>query len=165
MPTKKRGRQRKQSTCTLCDKRAVARNLCNTHYQQKRRAQNAKPKKPKKLKTPKKPKKPKNEFDRWLENKHLNQSSLARILNVSRQAVSCWKNGICQPNTKQQLQLIEILGISKIQLGLFFTKNRRNILIASIPEHKPSPNPEKRVFQEVMADPREHLPITLVARP
>ncbi len=45
-------------------------------------------------------------------NKNLSQGDLADRLNVSRQTVSKWENGMCMPETEKLVQLSEIFKVS-----------------------------------------------------
>ena len=44
------------------------------------------------------------------KEKNISQSELAKRLNVSRQAVSKWEQGVSSPDTERLIQLAEILG-------------------------------------------------------
>ena len=44
------------------------------------------------------------------KEKSISQSELAKRLNVSRQAVSKWEQGVSSPDTERLIQLAEILG-------------------------------------------------------
>ena len=44
------------------------------------------------------------------KEKSISQTELAKRLNVSRQAVSKWEQGISSPDTERLIQLAEILG-------------------------------------------------------
>lgn len=44
------------------------------------------------------------------KEKNISQTELAKRLNVSRQAVSKWEQGISSPDTERLIQLAEILG-------------------------------------------------------
>ena len=43
---------------------------------------------------------------------NMSQGNLADKLNVSRQTVSKWENGICMPDTEKLIQLSEIFNVS-----------------------------------------------------
>ena len=44
------------------------------------------------------------------KEKNISQTELAKRLNVSRQAVSKWEQGVSSPDTERLIQLAEILG-------------------------------------------------------
>lgn len=44
------------------------------------------------------------------KEKNISQTELAKRLNVSRQAVSKWEQGVSAPDTERLIQLAEILG-------------------------------------------------------
>ena len=44
------------------------------------------------------------------KEKNISQSELAKRLNVSRQAVSKWEQGVSSPDTERLIRLAEILG-------------------------------------------------------
>ena len=44
------------------------------------------------------------------KEKNISQTALAKRLNVSRQAVSKWEQGVSSPDTERLIQLAEILG-------------------------------------------------------
>lgn len=49
---------------------------------------------------------------RLRKNKQLSQEALAELLDVSRQSVSKWEQGICMPEAQMLLRLSETLGVS-----------------------------------------------------
>ena len=48
------------------------------------------------------------------KSKQLSQEELAELLDVSRQAVSKWEQGICMPEAQMLLRLSEKLEVAKI---------------------------------------------------
>jgi transcriptional regulator with XRE-family HTH domain len=70
------------------------------------------------------------------KERNISQAQLAKILDVSRQAVSKWENDLCAPDTIKLIQLADILNTEDMEAAREIVQADIDIINDTMPSYK-----------------------------